>query len=51
VAEAEFDRYLDTTLAGARQRIGLEVDLLPAYYAIERRRCPDNPASGRLLMA
>lgn len=49
--EVEFDRYLDTTLAEARQRIGLEVDLLQAYYAIERRRYPENPASGRLLMA
>ena len=51
MAGVEFDRYLDTTLAEARHRIGLEVDLLLAYYAIERRRYPDNPASRRLLMA
>ncbi|HEY9197841.1 MAG TPA: hypothetical protein VIR60_00655 [Gammaproteobacteria bacterium] len=47
--EVEFDHYLDLTLAETRQRIGLEVDLLLAYYAIEQRRFPESLASRRLL--
>lgn len=47
--EVDFDQYLDLTLAEMRQRIGLEADLLLAYYAIERRRYPESLASRRLL--
>lgn len=47
--EVDFDQYLDMTLAETRQRIGLEMDLLLAYYAIEQRRYPESQASRRLL--
>lgn len=47
--EVDFDQHLDLTLAETRQHIGLEVDLLLAYYAIEQRRFPENQASRRLL--
>lgn len=45
----DFTPYLDLPLAEARQRIGLEADLLLAYYRIEQRRFPHNIASQRLL--
>ena len=32
-----------------RHALGIETDLLRAYYAIERRRYPDSPESQRLL--
>ncbi len=47
--EIDFEPLLDHTLADVRSRIGLEVDLLSAYYAIEQRRCPEATESQRLL--
>ena len=47
--EIEFDRFLDTTLEQIRDHVGLETDLLAAYYTIEKQRYPDAPASQRLL--
>ena len=45
----DFNPYLDLALGSVRQHLGLETDLLLAYYRIEQRRFPDNPASRRLL--
>ena len=44
-----FDRYLDVPLDEVRKRVGLEPDLLQAYYRIEKERYADAPASRRLL--
>jgi hypothetical protein len=38
-----------TPLGEVRLTLGIEEDLLRAYYAIERRRFPDSPESQRLL--
>jgi hypothetical protein len=46
---ADLDSLQDCTLAEARRRLGIEEDLLRAYYAIERRRYPDSAESQRLL--
>ncbi len=47
--QVDFDPLMDQTLEEARKTIGIEADLLKAYYAIEQRRCPDDRASSRLL--
>lgn len=49
LAEVAFDPLLDVPLGEARARVGLETELLTAYFAVERRRRPANPASERLL--
>ena len=41
---------LDLPRCEIREKVGLEVDLLRAYYAIEARRYPDCEASRRLLV-
>ena len=45
----DFEALLDLPLRAARESIGIEPDLLRAYYAIERRRYPDSFESQRLL--
>ncbi|MCP5162896.1 MAG: hypothetical protein H6999_04250 [Hahellaceae bacterium] len=45
----DFSTLSHLTLAQAREAIGIEVDLLKAYYAIEKKRYPDARASQRLL--
>ncbi|MCB1050323.1 MAG: hypothetical protein H6510_10505 [Acidobacteria bacterium] len=45
----DYEPLLDLSLAEARRAVGLETDLLRAYYAIERRRYPESPESQRLL--
>jgi hypothetical protein len=47
--EIDFDALMDKTLAEAREAIGLEADLLGAYYGIEQRRYTKSKASARLL--
>ena len=47
--QVDFEPLMDCTLDEARHAIGVEPDLLRAYYGIEKRRCPDDPASQRLL--
>ncbi len=47
--EWDFSPYLDRPLAELRTDLGLETDLLLAYYGIERQRHPDCPESQRLL--
>ncbi len=44
-----YSEYRDWRLADLRRHLGVETDLLRAYYAIERRRFPDAPESRRLL--
>lgn len=46
---ADYEPLLDLPLEEARRALGIETDLLRAYYAIERRRYPDSPESQRLL--
>lgn len=49
--EVDFKEYYNLPLRAVRERIGLEVNLLRAYYEIEKKRYPDSPASRRLLKA
>lgn len=45
----DFERFLDTPLERIREALGIETDLLRAYYAIEKRRYPASRESARLL--
>ena len=47
--KVDYDRHLERTLDELRRDLGIEVDLLHAYYAIERRRYPAARESQRLL--
>jgi hypothetical protein len=49
LAEVDYVPMLDWPLGRIRREIGIEEDLLRAYYAIERRRYPDSAAARRLL--
>ena len=49
LAQADFARCLDLPLEDVRARLGIEVPLLRAYYAIEKRRYPASFESQRLL--
>lgn len=46
---ADLEALLDLSLTEARRRLGIEDDLLRAYYAIERQRYPGSFESQRLL--
>jgi len=46
-----FDHYLDTPLKEIRKDIGLEVDLIQTYYALEKNRYPHAKESQRLLLS
>ena len=45
----DFNDWLDQPVATIRDAVGIEEELLCAYYAIEKLRNPYNPASQRLL--
>lgn len=47
--QVDFREYLDYRLCDVRAELGLEVDLLRAYYRIEGERYPHSAASRRLL--
>ena len=49
LAGVDYDRLMDMPLKEAREHIGIEADLLEAYYRIEKRRYPDDRASCRLV--
>lgn len=49
IETVDFEPLLDLPLGEVRQAIGLEVDLLEAYYRIEARRYPRVRASRRLV--
>ncbi|WP_142849834.1 hypothetical protein [Telmatospirillum sp. J64-1] len=46
--QVDFRPYMNRSLAEARAALGIEADLLRAYYAIEGRRYPSSPESVRL---
>ncbi len=45
----DYRQYYDLSLTQLRSEIGIETDLLLAYYGIEKRRYPGSKASKRLL--
>ena len=45
----DYTKYLDWKLRDMRENIGLEGDLITAYFRIEQRRYPKSKASQRLL--
>ena len=47
--KVNYPELLDLTLDEAREKIGIEADLLKAYYAIEAKRYPDSFESQRLV--
>lgn len=47
--EVDYHAIADLPLRDVRRHIGLERDLLEAYFRIERRRYPESSASQRLL--
>ena len=49
LAGVDYDAILDLPLGRIRAELGIEDDLLRAYYAIEKRRYPNSPESQRLL--
>jgi hypothetical protein len=50
LAGVDFTQLRHLTLAAARQKIGIEVPLLRAYYGVEQKRYPASEASSRLLV-
>ena len=49
LSEVNYEQYMDTPVGEIRRRIGLEADLLRAYYRIEKKRHPGDKASGRVI--
>ncbi|ETW97720.1 MAG: hypothetical protein ETSY2_44115 [Candidatus Entotheonella gemina] len=49
LSEVDYTPYLDWKLSDIRRELGVEEDLLRAYYGIEKRRYPKSPESQRLL--
>lgn len=49
LSDVDLEALLDLPLAEARRKIGIETDLLRAYYAIEQKRYPHSFESQRLL--
>ncbi len=49
LSEVDYAPYLDWKLEDIRRELGIEEDLLRAYYAIEKRRYPESSDSQRLL--
>lgn len=47
LSEINYEQYMDMPVGQIRERIGLEADLLKAYYQIEKRRYPNDIASQR----
>ena len=44
-----FNEWLDQPIGIIRDAVGIEDELILAYYAVEQRRYPESPASQRLL--
>ena len=49
LSEVDYSRYLEQSLGEIREDLGIETNLLHAYYAIEKRRHPESKESQRLL--
>jgi len=47
--EVKFTRYLAQPLYSIREQLGIDVDLLTAYYRIEMKLFPESKASQRML--
>jgi len=49
LSEIDYKQYMDVPIGQIREKIGLEADLLKAYYQIEKRRYPNDIASQRVI--
>ena len=49
LSEVDYSCHLEQPLGKIREDLGIETNLLQAYYAIEKRRYPDSVESQRLL--
>ena len=49
LSEVNYSRYLQHPLEEIREDLGIETNLLQAYYSIEKRRYPESIESQRLL--
>ena len=49
LSAVDYKPYLDTPVGELRRTLGLERELIEAYYRIEQRRYPNDRASARLL--
>ncbi|MCI0693324.1 hypothetical protein L0337_15130 [candidate division KSB1 bacterium] len=49
LSQIDYSPHLHRPLREIRKALGIEEDLLRAYYAIEKRRYPNSPESQRLL--
>jgi len=49
LASVDYSRWVDQPVERIRSELGIEEDLLRAYYAIEKRRFPGAPECSRLL--
>jgi hypothetical protein len=49
LSEVNYEQYMDVAVGQIRERIGLESDLLKAYYRIEKYRYPTDKASNRVI--
>ena len=49
LSEVDYSRYLQHPLEEIREDLGIETNLLQAYYSIEKRRYPESIESQRLL--
>jgi hypothetical protein len=49
LSEVNYEQYMDVAVGQIRERIGLESDLLKAYYRIEKHRYPTDKASNRVI--
>jgi hypothetical protein len=46
--KVNYSELLHLSLKNARERLGIEADLLAAYFRIEKKRYPNDPASRRV---
>ncbi len=49
LSEVDYSRYFEQPLGEIREDLGIETNLLHAYYTIEKRRHPESKESQRLL--
>ena len=49
LSDVRYREHFDAPIGALRERLGLELDLLRAYYRIEKRRYPGSAESQRLL--
>ncbi len=47
--KVDYGKLMDLSLEEAREKLGIECDLLQAYYRIEQKRYPDSTETRRLL--